>query len=207
MQAENNPGSVVAMLAELCGNDLIIMNLGAAEDRDFALAPEVRAITTLIEVDATNESKTTHNYYRRIRLNTVVADKAGQRTFYRRAYPMCSSLLDVNHQRAEDYGLQALVELMETSDVECQSVGQVLEAIGLARIDFLKTDVEGMDSTIVKESVDAIPRLLAIQSELRFQPFYVGEPYFHETAALCHERGFELITLKPHYWKLSLIHI
>jgi hypothetical protein len=44
---------------------------------------------------------------------------------------------------------------------------------------------------------------LCVQSELRFQPIFEGEPPFHEAAAYLHGLGFELVHLRPEVWKYA----
>jgi hypothetical protein len=51
-----------------------------------------------------------------------------------------------------------------------------------------------------------LPKILAVQCELRFQPFFSGEPHFHQTASYLVENDFELIDLKPEFWKPATAH-
>jgi hypothetical protein len=51
-----------------------------------------------------------------------------------------------------------------------------------------------------------LPRILAVKCELRFQPLFQGEPYFHESSSYLTAHGFELIDLKPEFWKPATAH-
>ena len=42
--------------------------------------------------------------------------------------------------------------------------------------------------------------------ELRFEPFYRGEPRFHEVAAYLEEKGFQLLDLMSERWRYKTAH-
>jgi len=99
------------------------------------------------------------------------------------------------------YGLERYYNPVATTTVECKTLPTLLQDFGIAAIDFLKTDLEGLDFEVLQSCESLLPRIAAIQCELRLQPFYEGESYFHEAAAYLTERGFELVALKPEFWK------
>ena len=49
----------------------------------------------------------------------------------------------------------------------------------------------------VASAPEIVGQALCVQSELRFQPFFHGEPHFHEVAAYLTGLGFELVFLRP----------
>lgn len=53
----------------------------------------------------------------------------------------------------------------------------------------------------MRSSGALLDETLVVCSELRFEPFYVGEATYPEGAAFLDERGFELIGLRPEVWK------
>jgi hypothetical protein len=90
-----------------------------------------------------------------------------------------------------------------TLEIECETLASVLGAYNIRRIDFLKTDLEGLDYEVLSSAPDIVRQSLVIQSEMRFQPLYVGEPDFTTIASYLASLGFELITLRPEVWKYA----
>lgn len=186
--------------------ELVIVNLGAAGDRDLVISEGLASITTLVEIDALDKSRTTKTYRRRIRLASVVSDKPGPQPFYSRAYRMCSSLLQADPVLAAAYGLEEFVRTEAETVVQCSTVAQMLADNCLDRADFLKTDLEGMDARAIVTAIDDGCGTLAVQSELRFEPFYLGKPYCHDAVRDMYSRGYDLITLNPFDWKYITPH-
>jgi len=196
------PSAIESLLA---GN-FTVLNLGSGEDRD--LPTNLARCMTVIEVDALSDSKMTpHKCYRRISLRTAVAGATGKRLFHERKYSQCSSLLEPRPELVRDYALADYFELRGSAEVECQTIGQILRGLQIERLDFIKTDLEGLDFEILSSCSEIVAQTLVLQCELRFQPFYLGEPHFHTVAAYLSRLGFELITLTPEVWKLSTPHL
>jgi hypothetical protein len=184
----------------------VVVNLGAASDVDYDLPPSFRGAVTLVEVDATAPSHSKATYHQRHTLDSVIAGDPSTRVFRRRRFAQCSSLLTPRPELITMYGLERYYELVDAREVNCRTLPDVLAERGISALDFLKTDLEGVDFEVIRSCETLLPGVLAIQCELRFQPFYVGEPHFHEVAAYLHERGFELIGLTPASWKPRASH-
>ena len=86
------------------------------------------------------------------------------------------------------------------------SLSTILTEFGLSSVDFLKTDLEGVDFEVIQSLQEKLERVLFIDAELRFQPFFAGEPDYHEVASFLYARGFELVSLSPAYWKPKTKH-
>jgi len=82
----------------------------------------------------------------------------------------------------------------------------VLADHGVNRVDLFKTDLEGMDYEVLASAPRLVEQALCVQSELRFQPFYQGEPYFHEVAGYLTSLGLDLVALRPATWKYATAH-
>ncbi len=193
-------------LADSLRGHFVVVNLGSAGDRDYALPPAIRAATTLVEIDAGKASRSRGAYAAKHSLQSAVAGTEGTRTFIQRAYGLCSSLLEPRRELIERYGLERYFEIVSASAVECKRLPDLLSDLGIQSIDFLKTDLEGLDFEVIQSCEAMLPQVLAIQCELRFEPFYIGEPPFHEAASYLSERGFELIALQSEYWKPRTAH-
>lgn len=179
----------------------VVVNLGSAGDRDYALPASIRAATTLVEVDAGTSSRSRGLYAAKHALQSAVAGTRSTRKFIQRRYGLCSSLLERRRELIDQYGLGRYFEIVSESVVQCERLPDLLNGLDIQSVDFLKTDLEELHFEVIQSCEAMLPQILAIQCELRFQPFYIGEPQFHEVASYLCERGFELIALQPEYWK------
>jgi hypothetical protein len=125
----------------------------------------------------------------------------GHRTFRVNQNPGTSSLLEPRQNLISEYGIEKDYETDHIIDVACVTFPDILRKEGITTVDFLKTDLEGLDYEVLQSAEALLPNLIAIQCELRFQPFYHGEPYFHEVISYLNDRGFEVISLEPEYWQ------
>jgi FkbM family methyltransferase len=188
-------------LSQALKGKFVIVNLGAANDRDSSLPRSIRRSLTLLEVDATAESHVVGEYFKRIAVNKVIAGTTGKRCLSVNANPLTSSLLLPRLDVLRQYGIEAQHAPISQREVECISLPDLLAEAKIASVDFLKTDVEGVDFEIVKSMDSRLSDMLAIQCELRFQPLYQGEPYLHDVLKYLNERDFEVIGLKDEYWR------
>ena len=185
--------------------DFIALDLGAAHTLGLLKqVPELTSAITLVEVDALlGETQQQASEVNRICLRKAVAGKRGKRIFKRRRFPDGSSFLDPIPERVEAYGLQDYFVEVGAVELECETIAELLGEHGIKRVDLFKTDLEGMDFEVLTSAPELIRQALCVQSELRFQPFFQGEPSFHEAAGYLASLGFELIRLRPAVWKYA----
>ncbi|MBL7996806.1 FkbM family methyltransferase [bacterium] len=191
----------VNLLDALTGS-FVVVNLGSGGDADYDLPSSFLKTITLIEIDAGgNKSATSQRYYRKHLINSVVAGDKSPGEFKIRNYGACSGLREPHQEIIEQYGLQKFYETKSSQHVIPTTLPDILDPLGIDTVDLLKTDLEGLDFEVIKSCDHLLSNVLAIKCELRFQPFYQGEPHFHEVTQYLHERDFELIGLTPEYWK------
>jgi hypothetical protein len=202
------PVSRLVQTLELLGDGLVILDLGAAHSTLlFRRFPELRAAVTLVAVDAQDAGPGAAAAFGRvIPLRQAVAGAPGKRRFYRRKFAECSSFLPPRAEIVAAYGLESYFELQAVVELECATLAQVLNAAGVARVDFLKTDLEGLDFEVLSRAPEIVRQALCVQSELRFQPVFDGEPRFHEVAAYLDSLGFDLVALPTEVWKYRTPH-
>lgn len=201
------PGAAGNIARQLQG-DFVVVDLGSAAAADFTRRlPDVRGAITLVEIDA-QASGTTLNegYFKRIALSGGVAGSAGRRTFHKRMSASGSSFLEAKPERIRDYGLDRLYRSAGDIEIVCRTLSDLLAEQSIDQIDFLKTDLEGLDLEVLRSAPELVRNCLAVQSELRFQPFHAGEPSFGETLAYMSSLGHELITMHPEVWKYATAH-
>ena len=85
--------------------------------------------------------------------------------------------------------------LLEHTEIECETIPQLLESQKIKTLDFLKTDIEGLDPEIIRSCESYLGQTHFIQCELRFQPFYQTEPYFQDTVNLLAKHGYEVLDI------------
>jgi len=195
------PVYIMLKTINLLTGNFIILNLGSAGDRD--LPTKFSRAITLVEIDALSSSKTTESkYFKRISLKKAIGGKTEKRLFYKRKWRDSSSFLKANPEIVSIYGHEKYVEFDGTIEMECESIKSLLDTFRIGRVDFIKTDLEGLDYEVLSSAPEIVSKALVITSELRFQPFYLGEPPFHTMVTYLTDHGFEIITMRPEVWKL-----
>lgn len=186
---------------------LVLANLGSIGDSDLALPARFVKLLTVLDVDAVGRSNLRAPYHRHIKIRTLIAGAPGQRMFFENTFTGSSSLLEADSTLIADYGLERYYRVAAAGLKECMTVPALLSANGIDRVDFLKTDLEGADYEVLKscESLPLSP--LLIQSELRYQPFYRGEPRASAVMEYLHGRGYDVLTiLHTDYWTYRAPH-
>ncbi len=194
---------VIETMKQLAG-DFAVLDLGSAHTAGILKKlPELNAIT-IIEIDALQgEDSGPAAPANRISLRKAVAGSAGKRVFKQRKFPQASSILEPKWELVKAYGLQDYFTQVSARELDCDTIGSLLRQSGVKRVDLFKTDLEGMDYEVLKSAPEFVGEALCVQSELRFQPFYEGEPSFHEVAAYLSGLGMELVALRPAVWKYA----
>jgi hypothetical protein len=134
-------------------------------------------------------------------IQQVVTPEAGKVSFVQRAFAGCSSVAAPLWRLVAAYGLEALFREKNRCEVESTSVRELALRHRVDRWHWIKTDLEGLDFEVVKSLGDAVRRTLVLQMELRFEPFYEGEPRFHTVAGYLDDRGFDLFDLQIERWR------
>lgn len=182
------------LVSALRGN-FTIVNLGCIGDDDLPLPETLRRTITLLEADVEGGAETRHGYHRKLKINRPVAGQPGKRLFRHTNFPGTCSLLEPLEGVVESFGMENYARLLELIEFDCTTIPELLRAENIATLDFLKTDIEGLDHEIIHSCRQFFGQTLFIQCELRFRPFYKGEPYFHETVNLLAENGYEVLDI------------
>lgn len=182
--------------------DFVTIDLGSSLSKNNKLLKRFFSAITAIEIDALDTGDTTASlFYKSIKLKTGVAGESGVHTFYRRKRFECSSLLGVLPDIPQKYGVVEEFRIVNEIRLECRTLPEMLKEHEIEKISYLKTDLEGLDFTIIKSLNAYLSNTLVIQSELRFDPFYESEPHSFEVQKYMHDHGFETIAMLPTFWK------
>ncbi len=179
-----------------------VVNLGSGGDAPFPLPAWARPESTLVEIDAADRPAAgTGNFERRLTLTDIVAGGSGIREFTTRSFVSVSGLLEPKAELVEKYALQQYFEVVDRKLVRTRTLPSMLSEHGVGHVDLLKTDLEGLDLEVLLACGRYLDRAYCVQCELRFEPFFEGEPAFHEALAALHARGFELLSLSTETWQ------
>lgn len=183
------------LLNEALKNHFTIVNLGCIGDADYRLPPAIVNALTVVEVDAEGAANTQSNYHRKIQIAAPIAAEPGKKTFIRNSFAGTCSLLRPRAGKVDEFGMEQYFQVLGETEMDCETIPQLLDRNQLTSLDFLKTDVEGLDSAIIRSCEKYFGRTLAFQAELRFDPFYESEPSFHETVSLLASHGYEVLDI------------
>ena len=198
---------MMSELADALKGHFTMVNLGCIGDEDLLLPEELAKSLTVVEVDMEGQAATTDRYYRKISLKIPISGTAGKHTFRRNSFAGSCSLSDPLDGVVKDFGLERYCREIERLEIQCETLPNLIRAQGLEGIDMLKTDVEGADTDIVKSCKDYLGKMLMIQCELRFQPFFKNEPAFHELVSFLAPYGYEVLDIiHIDRWKYQTAH-
>lgn len=186
--------------AELQG--FTVVNLGSGGDAPFALPPWAAAGSAIVEIDAADQpAGDAAGYERRVTLADVIAGSERTSTFTTRAFVSVSSLLEPRPELIAKYGVEREYEVVERAEVTTRTLPSLLAQQAIARVDLLKTDLEGMDLAVLMSCGPLLDDVHCIRCELRIEPFYEGEPRLHAALAALDQRGFDLQSLITETWQ------
>jgi FkbM family methyltransferase len=192
---------MLGILENLC-SEFVVVNLGASGDPDYKAPADVLKAMTLVELDGGAQPiQTSDRYHRKVRISEWVSGRGGTRTFFERNFWACCGLSPARDEVVAKYGLEPFYTVKATREVSTRPLPDVLRANGINQVDFLKTDLEGLDFEVIESMTEWLPSILAVQCELRFDPIYQDEPPFEEVVPVLRRAGFDLVGLRPEYWK------
>jgi len=137
------------------------------DDRDFSIAAASRGFRECHVVRA------------------IVTDRdADEHTVYLTASPYCSSTLRPRHEVLAGYAHAGLFEVVSTASVPSTRLDTVLAAKGLDRVDWLKTDSQGLDRRVFESlAPEQRRRTLVVELEPGIMNGYEGEDKLEDVLA------------------------
>ena len=114
--------------------------------------------------------------------NCIISDiEAEVSRFYLTKSPYCSSLLEPNNEKLEPYLYSQLFEVEKEISLKTLSINTVLNDLGIDRIDWFKTDSQGIDLRLFKSLSDKIKRqILVAEFEPGIIDAYKGEDKLYQ---------------------------
>lgn len=199
-------GNNVSRILNLLSDDLSMIDLGSSGQAVIQAPNWIAPRIAFTSLDALSVGSNHSRFGAYHPVREVIAPEAGPAVFHERAFLPCSSLLDIDHEAFRAFGLQDLSAIVKSHEVVATTLADVLRDARIDRIDYIKTDLEGMDERVVRSAESLVAGAAVVQMELRFLPLFEGEPYLDETVAYMRSRGFEVLHLSTETWRYNTEH-
>jgi FkbM family methyltransferase len=119
--------------------------------------------------------------------------KTGPAKLYVVKKPSSSSLYPPNPVIMERYAPAQYGKLEKTVDIEVMSLSDCLDKFQRPNPNLIKLDIQGAELDVMRTMSDKHwSDLLALQTEVEFVEYYLGQPLFGEVDAFMKSKGFEL---------------
>ncbi|MCS6289236.1 MAG: FkbM family methyltransferase [Nitrospira sp.] len=128
---------------------------------------------------------------------TALSCQGGERTLYVTNVPTGTSLLRPGSDAALGLTEQAYFFPVQEQRIHTRRLEDVLGEGGIARLDFLKADVQGAELEILQGLGAPLSRtLLGVELEVGFPGGYIGQPGFGDVDQYLRALGLELLDLR-----------
>ncbi|HWK11814.1 MAG TPA: FkbM family methyltransferase [Vicinamibacterales bacterium] len=113
-----------------------------------------------------------------------------------------TSVFQPNREFVDQFPEASRFDTTDVQEIVAQPLDRVLEAHGIADVDFLKVDTQGSELQILQGAARTLDGgVFGVEVEAEFNPIYRQQPLFADVDAFLRERGFQLFDLRPCYWK------
>jgi hypothetical protein len=182
------------LLNQLAGS-FVVVNLGSDGDADLRLPASARKAITLVEADAVGDLSYRPGYHRHCTIAQIISDHTGETKFSFNAFGGCNSAYNPKRGLVSLYEVGKYYSVKQQVKVSCDTLINCLASLDIASIDFLKTDLEGLDIPVIKSCEPFLRegKILAIQAETHFQQFYEDEPTFDDLVVYLKQFNFEFV--------------
>jgi hypothetical protein len=186
---------------EFSDNPPVLLDIGASGE----IHPKWRRIarySVCIVFDADQREmgytvKESSGYRKLYVYNSIVAaEEQNEADFYLTKSPFCSSLLPPDRQSLEDWAFAGLFEVERTVRLKTTTLPQVLNDIGIDKIDWFKTDSQGTDLRLFNSlGEERINRVLVAEFEPGIIDSYRGEDKLWSLMAYMEKKPFWMTAL------------
>jgi FkbM family methyltransferase len=129
----------------------------------------------------------------------AVWDSAGSKTLNLARSPGCSSLYTPREDFLAEFPDAGRFSTVATAEVVTVPLDSVMHEAGPVR--FVKIDAQGGALRILSGASAVLDVAVGLEIEVELAEMYDGEPLFGEVDKLLRSRGFELVDLRPTYWR------
>ncbi|HUR91693.1 MAG TPA: FkbM family methyltransferase [Gemmatimonadaceae bacterium] len=125
----------------------------------------------------------------------------GSRTLTITKNPGCSSLFTPNRELLAGFPDVARFDTQSATELATSTLDTLLGSSLANASAFLKIDAQGGALPILTGAGSCLDRTIGIEVEVELAPIYNEEPLFGRVDEFLRERGFELVDLRPTYWR------
>jgi FkbM family methyltransferase len=197
------PGNLTSTLLDRLGDRLVaVADVGARDgvhDRWRAFAPGLRILAFEPDVDEATRLEQSAPAGLEV-VPIALAGSSGTRTLHLTRSPGASSLLRPNRAFLDRFPDARRFDVMSSVEVPTSTLDEVLAERG-AGLDFLKLDVQGAVGEILDGAQTCLQSLLGLELELELAPMYEGETLFGEIDERLRGADYDLVDLRPTYWR------
>ena len=135
-------------------------------------------------------------------LPIAVSGENGFRTLNVPSEPEGASLLEPAILTGAARTKDQYFKIIETHQVQTETMDQILINFDLQTPDYLKIDIEGAELEVLQSSPRTLDHLLAIKVEVFFDTVRVGQPLASEVMAFLQSSGFMFMDfIAPSHWR------
>jgi FkbM family methyltransferase len=133
-------------------------------------------------------------------INKAIWSKNMKTKLYLTKSPASSSLFEPRMEFIKDFSIADKFQVVDKVDVEVATLDAALESYD-NNIDFLKIDVQGGTVAVLNGSSDKLKSVVALEVEAEIVGLYKGSTLFGEIDEILTNKGFDLLDLRPTYWR------
>jgi len=143
-----------------------------------------------------------HDPRKTLYINTALHREPGDVTFNIGRDGGTSSLLEPNWDYLNRFPDPQRYEVVRRVALKVDTLDRVLPAHDVREADFIKIDTQGAELAILEGGRATLAKqVFGVELEVLFGALYVGQPRFGQHDQLLDELGFQLMDLRPSYWK------
>lgn len=117
--------------------------------------------------------------------------------------PGSSSLLQPNREVLDQFIYGSKITVTSTVPVTLTTLDTACQRHDI-QPDVIKMDIQGAELDVLKGATRAMENALLVESEVEFQPLYVGQPLFRDIDAFMAEKGWVLLGLRRDFWRRAI---
>ena len=125
--------------------------------------------------------------------NFGLSNQAGTLSFHSNPSSATNSLLPTDRLGSKTWA-PGLLETEEIVDAQFKTIDQVLESMGIPKLDILKLDVQGAEHLVIEGASTACAegKIQVVYSEIITQPTYKNQKRLDHALATFYDTGFDL---------------
>lgn len=134
--------------------------------------------------------------------NTALFDLSCEKTLYLTEKQQNSSFFKPNMEFLQHFPKPERFNIVAEEVFNCRNLDDILSETESPEVDFIKLDTQGAELAILEGASDTVSRtVFGLEIEVQFAPLYEDSPMFADIDRFLRRLGFDLIDLRPVYWK------